>query len=354
MKFIDTYSGTAAISYPLGTLPSKASASADLDGDKVSNLVEYAYQSSPKLAKIASGMTAETVKRLTPAPQAPGIPVVNATAGGVINSVTVTKKPGIISTATYSMVWTRQDPLFGPTVRTEALPAVIGTSSANWTLFAEDATTKVFVPLPFMSTDVDTFKTTVSYAVDVVPVPAVPTIIPAAGNVTQITINKVAGVGTSADYGLDSSTTGTTWTSEVLPTVVGASNARWKLVSEDALTKVLQPLVALPRPTYSFRSTLADNPTTAGTFTVALAGPNVASITILKRPYVGGSLTYGAESSTDGTRWTKEKFPTIVGLSNSRWTLVSDDEVSMVVQPAPGVIIASPPTRFRAAVKQNY
>lgn len=90
-----------------------------------------------------------------------------------------------------------------------------------------------------------------------------------------------------------------------------------------------------------------DSPLLTGNFTVTPPATNaVRTVTILKRPNTGLSLTYGFQTSTDGVHYKAAKLTTAGG-----WTVITDDTTTLQVQ-STAAIPAS--VVFRPTVKANY
>jgi len=133
IRFIDTYAGFTAITYPLGSTSTVTRATGDFDADGFTNLLEYAYGSDPQ-SNLATPLTSGnfTITDL----------------GGNIQQITITKRANVGASLTYGF-----ESKSGTKWVAEKLPTVVGASNARWTLTANDetqlvATSVVAIPVP--------------------------------------------------------------------------------------------------------------------------------------------------------------------------------------------------------------
>ncbi|MEI7928934.1 MAG: hypothetical protein WCH40_10330, partial [Verrucomicrobiales bacterium] len=239
IRFIDTYSGFAVISFPLGSTASRVAAGGDYDLDGFSNILEYAYQSEVLNKSIIPTSTVIVPTDLVVTPLALSFKQLtfptNSTVLPPIPGV-----PNILQKSTNNGVTWVTQVYPGPSWFVN--PSLPGTT---------DITSTVAVPSPPAI-----FRLTTSQVSPLTNGNF--TVINLGGNIQQITILKRPNIGASLTYGFERQN-GTQWAKEVLPTVVGASNARWTLTADDATQLVATSVIPIAVPPTVFRPAVKQN-----------------------------------------------------------------------------------------------
>ena len=239
VSFIDTYSGFAVISFPLGSTSSRVAAGGDFDGDGFSNVLEYAYQSDVLNKSIIATSTVNAPTNLVVTP----LPLNFKQITFPTDSTVFPPIPGVPNILQKSInngvTWITQ---VYPGPDWVVNPALPGTT---------DITSTAAVPSPpaifRLTTDQVSPLTNGNF-----------TVTNLGGNIQQITILKRPNIGASLTYGFERKN-GTQWVKEVLPTVVGASNARWTLTANDATQLVATSVVPILVPPTVFRPAVKQN-----------------------------------------------------------------------------------------------
>jgi len=236
ISFIDTYSGFAAISFPLGSTASRVAAGGDYDLDGFSNILEYAYQSEVQNKSIIATSTVIAPTDLVVTPLALNFKQLTFPT----NSTVFPASPNILQKSTNNGVtWVTQ---VYPGPGWIVNPSLPGTT---------DITSSVAVPSPPAI-----FRLTTSQVSPLTNGNF--TVTNLGGNIQQITILKRPNIGASLTYGFERQN-GTQWVKEVLPTVVGASNARWTLTADDATQLVATSVIPIAVPPTVFRPAVKQN-----------------------------------------------------------------------------------------------
>ncbi len=236
IRFIDTYAGFTAITYPLGTSFLRTAPSGDYDSDGNANLLEYAYGSdvlgrSFVLPSTTAAPTAFTVTNLAGNFKQLNFPT---------NSTAFPALPNILQRSTNGGTTWVNEVVPGPNWVVN--PSAVGTTQLTSTA----AITSTLVKFR-LTTTANSPLTAGNFTVANI-----------GGDIQRVTITKRANVGASLTYGFERKN-GVFWQAEVLPTVVGASNARWTLVTNDATQLVAESVIAIPTPPTEFRPAVKQN-----------------------------------------------------------------------------------------------
>lgn len=236
IRFIDTYAGFSAITYPLGSTTTRTRTTGDYDGDGFNNLLEYAYGSDVTNKSIIATSTVAAPTDLVVTPLAGNIKQINFPT----NSTVFPLVPNILQKSVDGGVtWVTQ---VYPGVDWAVNPSAPGTTQITSTAAV------LSPPAQFRLTTNQTSPLTAGNF----------TVTNLGGDIQQITITKRPNVGASLTYGFESKS-GSKWVAEKLPTVVGASNARWTLVANDETQLVATSVIPLPVPPNEFRPAVKQN-----------------------------------------------------------------------------------------------
>lgn len=245
LKFIDTYAGYAALTFPLGTATSRTRPTSDYDLDGYTNLVEYAYQSDLVGAGKVEPNLGDVINKLAIPPFTRGANLHIYSPYRLIFPKYVSSLPNSLNVVEVKRTgvspWVQIYP--GPgsvTVADDGVNVRINTTG----IYDNQDTTLRFRLVHYPVTNP---LLAGSY-----------TVTNLGGNIQEVKILKRPATGGSLSYGIERKN-GTRWVAEKIPTVVGVSNGRWKLNVNSDTQYIFTSVIPLPIPLNEFRPAAKSN-----------------------------------------------------------------------------------------------